>query len=227
MGQYGKWKCIIYTLFFPSLSLSLSDFLLALHFPLHSDFKYPSPSLTPSRHYNPNLHGDDSLRIWGFSNAVFVEIRDVYADNLDEEFKLIAETIDKYPLIGLDAEYLGVPVPAAGSTKYEKLKINVDSTKLIQVGLTLLDDKVNLPPHGIVWQFNFREFNPASSVELLRDSGIDFAANMEKGVDAARFGELLMSSGNGNVALVTFQGSWSRFGAAGGCPGRWRSSWGW
>lgn len=143
-----------------------------------------------------------------------VEIREVYAENLDEEFRSIGEIIDNYPFISLDTEFPGIPYPAEGATKYQKLKMNVDSTKLIQVGLTLSDDKGNLPPHGRIWQFNFCEFNPAEdlsakvSIDLLRDSGIDFARNTEKGVGAARFGDLLMSSGvagNGNVSLITFQ----------------------
>ncbi|KAG6424497.1 hypothetical protein SASPL_114915 [Salvia splendens] len=146
-----------------------------------------------------------------------IEIREVYADNLEEEFNSIREIIDNYPLIGLDTEFPGIPFPAEEATKYKKLKINVDSTKLIQVGLTLSDDKGDLPPHGRIWQFNFCEFNPAKdlsaqvSIQLLSDSGIDFAHNMEKGVDAVRFGDLLMSSGvagNGNVSLITFQGGY-------------------
>lgn len=94
-----------------------------------------------------------------------IEIRDVYAANLDEEFRLISETIDGYPLIGLDTEYPGAPMAAAeGSSKYERLKANVDATKLIQVGLSLSDANGNPPPHGVAWQFNFREFDPAGDL---------------------------------------------------------------
>lgn len=33
------------------------------------------------------------------------------------------------------------------------------------------------------------------SIELLKNSGIDFASNEARGIDVHRFGELLMSSG--------------------------------
>uniref|UniRef100_A0A251UWU4 poly(A)-specific ribonuclease n=1 Tax=Helianthus annuus TaxID=4232 RepID=A0A251UWU4_HELAN len=61
--------------------------------------------------------------------------------------------------------------------------------------------------------FNFREFNvnddvfANDSVELLKQSGIDFKKNNENRIDARRFGELLISSGivlNDSVYWVTF-----------------------
>ncbi|XVF86341.1 hypothetical protein PTKIN_Ptkin18bG0031700 [Pterospermum kingtungense] len=89
--------------------------------------------------------------------------------------------------------------------------------KLIQLGLTFSDEKGNLPTCGTdkycIWQFNFREFNANEdvfandSIELLRRSGIDFKKNNEKGVNAMRFSELLMSPGivlNDNMHWVTF-----------------------
>lgn len=76
--------------------------------------------------------------------------------------------------------------------------------KLIQLGLTLTDKDGNLPMIGnyyCIWQFNFREFNlkedmyAQDSIELLKQSGIDFRANEERGIDVQQFGELLMVSG--------------------------------
>ncbi|KAJ0794898.1 putative poly(A)-specific ribonuclease [Helianthus annuus] len=64
-----------------------------------------------------------------------------------------------------------------------------------------------------IWQFNFREFNvnddvfANDSVELLKQSSIDFKKNNENGIDARRYGELLISSGivlNDSVCWVTF-----------------------
>lgn len=45
------------------------------------------------------------------------------------------------------------------------------------------------------------------SIKLLVDSGIDFKANVARGVDQARFAELLMTSGvvlNSDVMWITF-----------------------
>ena len=86
---------------------------------------------------------------------------------------------------------------------YHTLRCNVDMLKLIQLGLTFTDAKGNLPcvsGQFCIWQFNFREFNlkedmyARDSIELLKQSGIDFAALELNGIDVRRFGELLMVS---------------------------------
>ncbi|KAL3528961.1 hypothetical protein ACH5RR_008283 [Cinchona calisaya] len=153
-----------------------------------------------------------------------VQIREVWNDNLEEEFALIRELVDDYPYIAMDTEFPGIVLRPVGNFKsnsdfhYQTLKENVDLLKLIQLGLTFSDEKGNLPKCGednkyCIWQFNFREFNPNEdvfandSIELLRRCGIDFAKNNEKGIDAKHFGGLLMSSGivlNDNVYWVTF-----------------------
>lgn len=152
-----------------------------------------------------------------------VLIREVWEDNLEEEFALIRDLVDDYPYIAMDTEFPGVVIRPVGNFKnsnayhYQTLKDNVDMLKLIQLGLTFSDEKGNLPKCGTdkhcIWQFNFREFNPnddvsaSDSIELLRQSGIDFKKNTEKGISANSFAELLMSSGvvlNDSVHWVTF-----------------------
>nr|ACN40154.1 unknown [Picea sitchensis] len=150
-------------------------------------------------------------------------IREVWADNLVEEFALIREIVDDYPYIAMDTEFPGIVVRPVGNFKtasefhYYTLKSNVDVLNLIQLGLTFSDEDGNLPRCGTdkycIWQFNFREFNldkdmyASDSIELLQQSGIDFKKNNEKGIDAQVFAELLMSSGivlNDTVHWVTF-----------------------
>ncbi|KAJ7009920.1 probable CCR4-associated factor 1 homolog 6 [Populus alba] len=150
-------------------------------------------------------------------------IREVWNDNLEEEFAHIREIVDDFPYIAMDTEFPGIVLRPVGNFKnsndyhYQTLKDNVDMLKLIQLGLTFSDEQGNLPTCGTdkycIWQFNFREFNvnedvfANDSIELLRQSGIDFKKNNENGIDAVRFGELLMSSGivlNDNVYWVTF-----------------------
>lgn len=152
-----------------------------------------------------------------------IQIREVWNDNLEEEFALIRGIVDEFPFIAMDTEFPGIVLRPVGNFKnsndyhYQTLKDNVDMLKLIQMGLTFSDEQGNLPTCGTdkycIWQFNFREFNvnedvfANDSIELLRQSGIDFMKNNEKGIDAVRFGELLMSSGivlNDNVYWVTF-----------------------
>ncbi|CAI0415310.1 unnamed protein product [Linum tenue] len=145
-----------------------------------------------------------------------IHIREVWNDNLEEEFDLIREIVDQYSYVAMDTEFPGVVLRPVGTFKnindynYQTLKDNVDMLKLIQLGLTFSDEKGSLPT---IWQFNFREFNvgediyASDSIELLRQCGIDFKKNNEKGIDVSRFGELLMSSGivlNEAVHWVTF-----------------------
>ncbi|KAM1088500.1 probable CCR4-associated factor 1 homolog 7 [Malus sylvestris] len=152
-----------------------------------------------------------------------IQIREVWNDNLDEEFALIRDIVLKYPYVAMDTEFPGVVLRPVGAFKninefhYKTLKDNVDMLKLIQLGLTFSDENGNLPTlateNHYIWQFNFREFNvsedifASDSIDLLRQCGIDFKKNNEKGIDVNRFGELLMSSGlvlSDNVHWVTF-----------------------
>ncbi|KAG6490700.1 probable CCR4-associated factor 1 homolog 7 [Zingiber officinale] len=152
-----------------------------------------------------------------------VQIREVWAENLEAEFSLIREIVDDFPYVAMDTEFPGIVCRPLGNFhsnsdfNYATLKANVDMLKLIQLGLTFSDDLGNLPTcgtdRGCIWQFNFREFDvqrdisASDSIDLLCQSGIDFQKNVDKGIDAQRFAELLMSSGivlNDSVHWVTF-----------------------
>ncbi|XP_073998473.1 CCR4-NOT transcription complex subunit Pop2 isoform X1 [Rhodnius prolixus] len=134
-------------------------------------------------------------------------IRDVWAHNLKEEFKVIRQVIHKYNYVAMDTEFPGVvarPIGEFRSTadyQYQLLRCNVDLLRIIQLGLTFLDDQ-GKPPAGSysTWQFNFKfnlseDMYAQDSIDLLQNSGIQFKKHEEEGIDPLDFAELLITSG--------------------------------
>jgi CCR4-NOT transcription complex subunit 7/8 len=155
-------------------------------------------------------------------NGETLRVREVWADNLAEEISIIRDIVEDYPYVAMDTEFPGVVARPVGNFKssreyhYKALKINVDMLKLIQLGLTFTNAEGDLPVcngEHTVWQFNFKGFKlsedvyASDSIELLKQSGIDFAQNEARGIDVQHFGELLMSSGivlNDDIRWITF-----------------------
>mmetsp|Transcript_20434 Transcript_20434/g.36447 ORF Transcript_20434/g.36447 Transcript_20434/m.36447 type:complete len:285 (-) Transcript_20434:118-972(-) len=151
-----------------------------------------------------------------------LRVREVWQENLEAEMEIVRNIVDEYPFLAMDTEFPGVVARPVGNFRnsgeyqYQTLRCNVNMLKLIQLGLTFTDEHGNLPRCNgelSVWQFNFREFRLADdmyaqdSIELLKQSGIDFEETEQRGIDVQRFGELLMSSGivlNEEVRWVTF-----------------------
>ena len=84
--------------------------------------------------------------------------------------------------------------------QYQLLRCNVDLLKIIQLGLTFLDDKGNLPSGVTTWQFNFKfnlteDMYAEESVDLLQHSGIQFEKHEQEGIDPEKFAEFLYQSG--------------------------------
>ena len=73
--------------------------------------------------------------------------------------------------------------------QYQLLRCNVDLLKIIQLGLTFLDESGNLPESGVsTWQFNFRfnlteDMYAEDSVDLLQNSGIQFEKHEHEGIE--------------------------------------------
>ncbi|XP_068143322.1 CCR4-NOT transcription complex subunit 7 isoform X3 [Drosophila tropicalis] len=133
-------------------------------------------------------------------------IRDVWKHNLEEEFRTIRKVVQKYHYVAMDTEFPGVvarPVGEFRSTAdyhYQLLRCNVDLLRIIQLGLTFMDDEGKTPPGYSTWQFNFKfnlseDMYAQDSIDLLQNSGIQFKKHEEDGIDPTEFAELLMSSG--------------------------------
>jgi len=148
-----------------------------------------------------------------------IEIRDVWASNLDEEMEIIRELIDKYPYVAMDTEFPGVvarPVGDFGDVQYQTLRCNVDMLKLIQLGLSFTDADGNWVDGCTCWQFNFKfslsdDMFAQDSIELLKTSGIDFEKFDKFGIDIQYFGECMMMSGlvlNEDVKWLSFHSSY-------------------
>nr|AFK40918.1 unknown [Medicago truncatula] len=155
-------------------------------------------------------------------------IRQVWASNLEVEFALIRQVINRYPFISMDTEFPGVIYSPnvdrrllKPSDHYRYLKVNVDALKLIQVGITLSDGNGNLPHFGTnnsyIWEFNFCDFDferdlyNQDSIDMLCRQGIDFKRNLCHGVDSSRFAEFMLTSGlvfNKSVVWVTFHSAY-------------------
>ena len=125
-----------------------------------------------------------------------VEIREVWAHNLDEEMAVIREVVDKYPYVAMDTEFPGVVARPTGSFgshtdfHYQTLRCNVDMLKVIQIGITFADATGNLVPDCPTWQFNFQcdleqDMFAQDSIDLLKRSGIDFDRLARDGIDHA------------------------------------------
>ena len=127
-------------------------------------------------------------------------IREVYADNFVQEIKNISGYLTQYPYVGMDTEFPGViyPCPVASfDYYYQYTKVNVDKLKLIQLGITLTNDKGEFPAGICTWQFNLyfdidKDEHSNESITMLFNSGLDFNLMKNKGIPHSLFAEYLL-----------------------------------
>ena len=146
-------------------------------------------------------------------------IMEVYEDNFVQEIKAIGKLLEEYNYIGMDTEYPGIVYCVQNITKdfyYRTMKMNIDSLKIIQLGITLTNSKGEYPRNCKyhTWQFNF-EFDKKvdkiakSSLNLLEQCGIDFGKLKRKGIKHRFFSEYFMISGlalNPDINWISFHG---------------------
>ncbi len=139
------------------------------------------------------------------SNSETLEIRNVWAENVEEEMANIRELIETHPYVAMDTEFPGVVARPVSETyspdfHYKSLKVNVDLLKIIQLGLSFADEDGNFAKGCPCWQFHFTfrlndDMFAQDSIDLLVNSGISFEDHATRGIDPLRFGELMMVSG--------------------------------
>ena len=153
------------------------------------------------------------------TNSIF--IKEVFDYNLEESFKEIKSIINSYNYIGMDTEFPGVVYGIKNITSnfyYETLKTNVNSTKLIQLGITFTNKYGEFPIKYKyhTWQFNFKfdeqkdEFSQ-ESLNLLKNNGINFDKLKKNGIEPLNFSQKLMSSGlvlNPNMIWISYHGAY-------------------
>lgn len=89
-------------------------------------------------------------------------IREVWAHNLEDEFRHIRQIVQTYNYVAMDTEFPGVVARPIGEFRspaeyqYQLLKCNVDLLKIIQLGLSFLNKDGKAPQGYTTWQFNFK-----------------------------------------------------------------------
>ena len=146
-------------------------------------------------------------------------IKEVFKNNFSEEMKNLISFLNKYNYIGMDTEYPGIVYQIENYCDdfyYKSVKLNVESLKLIQLGITLSDERGRFPYPYHTWQFNF-EFDPEkdkssnSSIELLKHSGINFEELKYNGIEHKLFFDAIKTSGlvlNPKIKWISFHGSY-------------------
>ena len=146
-------------------------------------------------------------------------IIEVFEDNFQQEMKNLISLIKEYNYIGMDTEFPGIVYSLSSLSDdfyYKTLKLNVDSLKIIQLGITLSNEKGEYPVPHRTWQFNFefdytKDKSSKSSMSLLMSSGINFNKMKKSGINHKKFIEQFKNSGlvlNPNIHWISFHGSY-------------------
>ena len=146
-------------------------------------------------------------------------IIEVYKDNFNKELKHLCSLLNEYNYIGMDTEFPGIVYSLSSLTDdfyYKTTKLNVDYLKLIQLGITLSNDKGEYPKPFHTWQFNFqfditKDKSSQSSMKLLITSGINFNKLKTNGINHKVFFKQFKRSGlvlNPRINWISFHGSY-------------------
>lgn len=144
-------------------------------------------------------------------------IAEVWRHNFREEILHISMLVDRYNIVAMDTEFPGILYRLEGDcpdSLYQTVRVNVNATKLIQIGISLADEDGCVPPGTNTWQFNLHfdtsvDCYSQDSIDLLTRAGLHFSNHARYGIDPLVFAEMIMVSGlvlNDRVKWVTFHG---------------------
>ena len=145
------------------------------------------------------------------------QIVEVWAHNLREEVVKLSALVERYSVVAMDTEFPGVLYRLEGECEdlmYQSIRVNVNATKVIQIGISLSDEDGCPPPGPSTWQFNLHfdlslDDYAQDSIDLLTRAGLNFQDNARFCIDPQVFAEYMVISGlvlNDNVKWVTFHG---------------------
>ena len=163
-----------------------------------------------------NPKSTTSEELYNNNNSGIIE---VYQDNFNQELKHLCSLLNEYYYIGMDTEFPGIVYSLPSLTDdfyYKTTKLNVDYLKLIQLGITLSNDKGEYPKPFHTWQFNFqfditKDKSSQSSMNLLITSGINFNKLKTNGINHKVFFEQFKICGlvlNPRIHWISFHGSY-------------------
>eukprot|EP00347_Sterkiella_histriomuscorum_P015311 403357503 len=152
---------------------------------------------------------------------VISPIRDVWVHNFFDELAILASYIESsYNIIAFDTEFPGILIEKSTFFKgktlqkpfYQWIKENVDSSKVIQLGISISNEDEEQPFPVSTWQFNFQfdknqDIYNQESIELLENAGLNFSDHERNGIPHNTFAEYAFGSGlllNSSLKWVAF-----------------------
>ncbi|XP_003561201.1 probable CCR4-associated factor 1 homolog 11 [Brachypodium distachyon] len=185
----------------------------------------PLPASAKHQHHQQKLTAAIQLQAAASLSSPTIEIREVWKHNLRESLAQIAALLPNYPVICLDTEFPGTihDDPAtprhlrSAHESYALVRRNADELRhLLQLGLALVGAGGRALP--VVWQFNFRGFDPArgdphspASIAMLEAHGLDFGRLKAHGIDPRAFADEFNRSGFARMpglSWVAFSGAY-------------------
>ncbi|RWA12879.1 hypothetical protein EKO27_g2202 [Xylaria grammica] len=188
-------------------------------------------------------HGQPGERAARAGGGGKTRIREVWRHNFEEEMAVLMGLAEDFPYIAMDTEFPGIVGRPMGNFRgksdyhYQCLRVNVDMLKVIQIGISLFNEKGETPAerahnsladigpnakrHGqpqipLAWQFNFKfalkdDMYNQASIESLQQAGIDFNLLERDGIDPRKFAALFVVSGFvcfDNIKWLSFHGGY-------------------